>query len=126
MIADALHPAFAGVHKTYALTGLGIGSFSVFYPFYHQSSWAQAHNEYIECFYGLSWVGLFLLLKITQTTLRKACDADVAVYLSLTAAAVIAFTLPIFHHPQLAFLIVFLAGMANNPSVNLLRVKKEN
>lgn len=47
---------------TYFFTGFGIGSFPYFFPFIHSGGWEQAHNEYLQLFYGAGAIGLSILL----------------------------------------------------------------
>ena len=115
MISDFFHPAFPGIHKTYILTGMGIGSFSVFYPFFNHSGWTQAHNEFIETLYTLSFMGLFLFIKIIGHVFKTVTED--CLFMGLMAILVCSFTMPVFHHPQLQFLTVLLAGLAYNKEV---------
>lgn len=112
IIKDIIHPTFPGVDKAYSLTGLGFGSFSIFFPFYHHTPWTQAHNEYLEILYSLSFVGLFLFIKCICDVFVVAKDK--CVLASLIMIAVFACTNPVWHIPQLQFLTVFLTGLAYN------------
>lgn len=48
--------------KDYSLTGHGIGSFKFFNTRKHDGNWAQAHNEYLQVFYEMGFIGLILLI----------------------------------------------------------------
>lgn len=112
VLLDILHPNFPGVHKSYILTGLGIGSFSILFPFYHQSGFYQVHNEYLEVVYCLSLIGLGLLLKSLWQVFKISTDRTLTS--ALLAICVFAITNPVWHIPQLQFLTIFLIGMIYN------------
>lgn len=112
VLGDIIHPSFPGVNKAYILTGFGIGSFSVLFPFYHQSPFFQTHNEYLEVLYTLSLIGLFLFIKSIWHIFKTSSDKTFTA--SLIAISVCAVTNPVWHIPQLQFLTVFLIGMVYN------------
>ena len=108
-LTDIVHPTFPGLNKTYILSGLGFGSFSIFFPSYHQSIFFQAHNEYLEILYGLSVIGLFLFMRLIWNILKTSTDK--ATTASLLAICVFCMTNAAWHIPQLQFLTVILAGL---------------
>lgn len=114
VIIDFIHPAFPGIHQSYVLTGTGIGAFSTLFPFYHPGGWNQAHNEYLEIFYSLSFVGLFLMLRTQWEVFKTANRNTITFTAALIAISVFAATNPVWHVPQLQFLTVFLIGMIYN------------
>lgn len=114
MVLDFINPAFPGIDKTYILTGQGIGAFSIFYPFYNHSGFYQAHNEYLELFRGVSFIGMFFFFKGQFQALRSISNQFI--FLSLMGISVIACTTPVWHNPTLAFLTAFLAGLGLNLS----------
>lgn len=116
VILDMIHPIFPGIHKSYVLTGLGIGSFSVFFPFYHQSPFFQAHNEYLEVLYCLGPIGLFLLVKAMWHVFKTTTDKTIMT--SLIAISVFAITNPVWHIPQLQFMTALLIGWVYNKEIS--------
>lgn len=112
---DFFHPAFPGVHKSFILTGLGIGAYPVTFPFYNHSVYYQAHNEYLEIFYGLSFIGLFLFLKMQSHIFRTSKNQCITA--ALIGISVFAITNPVWHRPVLQFVTVFLIGLAYNEGV---------
>jgi hypothetical protein len=62
MLDDWSSPLNEGKDNSFAITGLGVGSFQYVYPNKHQSTFRQAHNEYIQVLYELGLVGLLLML----------------------------------------------------------------
>jgi hypothetical protein len=116
ILADIAKPLFPGVDKFNILTGQGIGSFSVLYPFYHNSGWLQAHNEFLEIFYGLSFVGLGLLI----LAISKALDGirSNVIFAALIVITVASFTNAVWHIAQLQFMTVLLAGLGLNAPLN--------
>lgn len=114
IIQDFIHPMFPGAHTSYLLTGTGIGSFSVFFPFYHHSGYFQAHNEFLETLKCLGIVGLFLLFK----SIGCLPNANKAISASILASCILAMTNPIWHIPQLQFLTILLIGLAYNKEQN--------
>lgn len=112
LLQNIAHPNFPGVNKSYILTGLGIGSFSVFFPFYNHSPFFQAHNEYLEVLYWGSLIGFFLFIKMQLDIFKTVQDHWVCA--SLIGISVFAITNPVWHIPQLQFLTVFLIGLAYN------------
>lgn len=113
---DILHPSFPGIDKTYILTGLGLGSFSVLFPFYHHSGFHQAHNEYLEVLYTLSFAGLFLFIRMIWDILKTSSSRPVTA--ALIAIATFAITNPVWHIPQLQFLTVLLIGLVYNKEIS--------
>ena len=60
---DMTHPLFNNrLAESQGFTGFGAGSFSVFFPILHRSSWGQAHNEFIEFMFNNGIFGLGMLL----------------------------------------------------------------
>jgi hypothetical protein len=116
IILDFLHPAFPGVHQTYILTGMGIGSFGILYPFYHGSPFVQAHNEFLEVLYTLSFGGLFLFIKSFQHVFSTIKNDQI--FMSVVGILICALTNAVWHIPQLQFLTVFLIGIAYNQEVS--------
>lgn len=115
MIKDFLHPHFPGVSKSYVLTGMGIGSFPLTFPFYNHSLFYQAHNEYLELFLGLSFIGFYLFIRMIKHIFDTVQDHYVCA--GLIALAVFAITNPIWHVAQLQFLTIFLVGLVYNKTI---------
>lgn len=62
-------------HPNTLFTGFGIGSFSyVFSPIIHQQGpyWAQAHNEYLEMFWGAGIIGVVMLLIVIFNQFKQS------------------------------------------------------
>lgn len=60
---QVIHDLHKPYHKNYYVyTGMGPGSFKYMYPRRVKSTFVQAHNEYLEIFYTLGYVGLVLFL----------------------------------------------------------------
>lgn len=121
MITDFFHHAFPGINKCYILTGTGIGSFNTLFPFYNNSRFFQAHNEFIEVFYTCSFAGLFLFIMMVRDVFQNLKDDYI--FLSLTAIFICALTNPLWHIPQLQFLTVFLVGLAYNKNIGAHHVQ---
>lgn len=108
---DFVHPAFPGITTHYILTGHGIGSFCVLFPFYHHSGFYQAHNEFFEIFYGMGLAGVIVTVLIVKDMMKFALNP---VLLGILAMSICAMTNPVWHVPQLAFISVFLLGLLYN------------
>ncbi len=117
IIADFLHSHFPGIDHTYGLTGFGIGSFSTLFPFYNNSVFFQAHNEFLEVFYGLSFIGLFIFINMIIHVFKHLSDDTI--FLSLIGITICALTNPVWHVPQLQFLTVFLIGLGYNKTIGV-------
>lgn len=112
---DFIHPAFPGVNTHYILTGHGLGSFSVLFPFFHHSGFYQAHNELFEIIYTLGIGGLVVTILMVKDILKQSVFKPIA--LSILAISICAMTNAVWHISQLAFMTVFLIGMAYNKTV---------
>lgn len=117
IIQDFITPAFPGIDKSYTLTGEGIGAFSILFPFYNHSSFYQAHNEYLETFRGMSFIGLFLLFKTQFAIFNNVSNRFI--FAALMGISIFALTNPVWHIPTLAFMTTFLAGLGLNVSIKL-------
>lgn len=62
ILKDMTTPFLIPNGLTYFFTGFGIGSFPYFFSSLHSSHWQQAHNEYIQVFYGAGAIGLGIML----------------------------------------------------------------
>lgn len=113
VISDFTLPAFPGINKAYILTGTGIGSFPVIFPFYHHSGYLQAHNEFLEGLRCLGIIGAGLLLFCLKNIPRE----NKVLTTSILASCLLACTNAIWHVPQLAFITVLLIGLAYNKSI---------
>lgn len=112
MIKDFIHPAFPGLDTSFVVTGQGIGAFSTFFPFYNQSVFYQAHNEYLELWRGCGFIGLALFI---HTQFRILCQTkNRTVFASLLGICIFAATNAVWHIPVLQFLTAFLAGFGLN------------
>lgn len=116
MFQDFIHPKFPGINTHYILTGHGIGSFSILYPFYHQSSFYQAHNELFEVIYTTGICGLVVFVLAVKDLVNQPMLKPIG--LGILAISICALTNPVWHVPQLAFITVFLVGLAYNKGVN--------
>ncbi len=114
---DFVNPTFPGVSKHYILTGHGIGSFPVLFPFYHNSVYYQAHNELFELIWATGLCGLIVLIGMIRNLLRHVMSLPVA--LGLLAIGICSMTNPVLHIPQLQFLTVFLIGLAYNKNTGV-------
>ncbi len=112
VLKDIAHPIFPGVDKFNILTGQGIGAFSTLFPFYHNSGWLQAHNEFLEMFYGMSFIGLGLFILAIYKVLASIYDRYVLA--ALIAILVCSMTNPVWHIPQIQFMTVLLMGIGLN------------
>lgn len=109
LFKDFIDPAFPGIHNSYILTGHGIGSFSVLFPFYHNSPFFSAHNEYFELFYCLGIGGVVLLsLWIKELIFMPR---DICLSGCLLAVSICALTNPVWHIPQLQYITVVLLAL---------------
>lgn len=116
IIQDFINPKFPGIDKSYVVTGQGIGAFSMVYPFYNQSSFTQAHNEYLEFWRGTSFIGLFLLFRTQFAILNQTKNG--LILASLLGISVFACTNPVWHIASISFLTAFLCGLGLNHSYN--------
>lgn len=112
-VLDVVIPKFPGMSHWHILTGDGIGSFSIIFPFYHHSGYYQAHNEYLEIFKGMGAIGIFVFLKAV-VKMFKDMSCDLPIIDALIAASALAFTNAVWHNPQLGFLTTLLIGLALN------------
>lgn len=113
IIKDFTNPMFPGITNSQILTGTGIGSFTVIFPFYHHNVWHQAHNEFLECLRCLGVIGFGLLIYFIHKIPRN----DMVVWSAILGSIILAFTNPIWQIPQLAFLSVFLLALAYNKMI---------
>ena len=106
--------------RAYTITGRGLGSFAVFYTLKHgepkYATWKECHNEYLETFYSIGAVGLFLVFMAIGWILWKARAAVYdkffsTIYISSIFSVISAITLPVWHQNILQFYIVFLFSM---------------
>jgi hypothetical protein len=116
ILEDFYYPAFPGINKANILTGYGIGSFSVLFPFYHNTEWAQAHNELLESFYTMGVVGLSLFVLSMSRLLETIKDN--AIFAGLIAIFICSLTNPVWHVAQLQFITILLAGFGLNAGFN--------
>lgn len=114
LFCDFIHPAFPGVNKHYILTGHGIGSFSVLFPFFHKSGFYQAHNEFFEVIYTTGILGMITFILMAKDIFKRITNKPVV--MGILAISICALTNPVWHVPQLAFLTVFLIGLGYNQS----------
>lgn len=112
IVQDFISPKFPGIDKSYVITGQGIGAFSMIFPFYNQSGFNQAHNEYLELWRGTSFIGLFLFFKMQFSILNQT--ENVLIFASLLGISIFACTNPVWHITTLAFMTVFIAGLGLN------------
>lgn len=110
VIQDFIHPMFPGLQNSHILTGTGLGSFSVIFPFYHHSGYYQAHNEFLEGLRILGVIGFVFICRF----LAKIPNSDAVCINALLAACIVALTNAIWHIPQLAFITVFIIGLLYN------------
>lgn len=115
LFCDFINPAFPGISTHYILTGHGIGSFPVLFPFYHHSGFYQAHNELFEVIYTTGIVGLLTFIFMARDILQRPFIQ--AISLGILAISICAMTNPIWHVPQLAFITVFLLGLLYNKTI---------
>lgn len=113
VIQDFTNSHFPGINNSQILTGTGLGSFSVIFPFYHGNGYYQAHNEFLESLRCLGIIGFGLLFYF----IRKIPCIDKSISGALFASCILALTNAIWHIPQLAFVTVFLIAMAYNKTV---------
>lgn len=111
MFYDFIHPSFPGINAHYILTGHGIGSFSVLFPFFHHSGFYQAHNELFEIIYGMGLCGLIITILMVKDLFKQPLSP---ISISILAISICAMTNPVWHIPQLAFITVFLLGLLYN------------
>lgn len=112
---DFINPTFPGINAHYILTGHGIGSFPVIFPFYHHSSFYQAHNEFFAVIWGMGLVGSIVFYFMIKDLIKQV--APQVIFCSLMAISVCAMTNAVWHIPQIAFITVFLIGLAYNQSL---------
>lgn len=103
--------------KSYALTGLGIGSFAVIYKQKHATSWDSAHNEYLETLYSIGLIGLGLSICMAWFVLwygfpvARINSFECALYCSFCFLLFSAALLPVFHVDPLRFLSVVIFSL---------------
>lgn len=119
ILQDFHHSSFPGISTSQILTGTGIGSFSVIFPFFHHNGYYQAHNEFLEAFRCLGIVGLGLLIAFVYRLPRL----NKCLYTCLIASIVLALTNAIWHIPQLAFMTVFILGLSYNKTMGVNHVE---
>ncbi len=113
VLKDFTNPAFPGINSSHILTGTGIGSFSVIFPFYHNNGYYQAHNEFLEALRCLGVVGLFFMVKaILNIPVQDKVLAN-----AFLASCILALTNSIWHVPQLAFITVFIVALLHNKTL---------
>lgn len=117
IMKDFFYPAFPGIDKSFIVTGQGIGAFSTVFPFYNQSAFYQAHNEYLELWRGCSFIGLGFMLYAMAGIIKSIKNKYI--FISLIGIFSFAFFNPVWHIPQLQFLTVFLIGIGLNLSACL-------
>lgn len=59
ILTDIIHPKI--INYSVFLTGYGLGSYSYIFPTQHNSIFDHAHNDYLELFYNVGFIGLGLL-----------------------------------------------------------------
>lgn len=112
---DFFNPSFPGINTHYILTGHGIGSFSVLFPFFHHSGFYQAHNEVFEVIYTTGLCGLIVFILMVKDLLKKIFINPIS--LGILAISICAMTNAVWHIPQLAFITVFLVGLSYNKTI---------
>lgn len=117
MFYDFVNPSFPGINSHYALTGHGIGSFSVLFPFYHNSSFYQAHNEFFELIWATGLLGLTTAVFMIKDFIKTITNNPIC--LGVLAISICAMTNSVWHVPQLAFVTVFLLGLTYNKTVGV-------
>lgn len=106
VLLDIGHSRCPGINNSHILTGIGLGSFSVVFPFYY-TGWYQAHNEFLECIRTIGIIGLGLLIAFICKIPRR----DISIVSSLLASFLLSLTNATWHIPQLAFLTVLLVAL---------------
>lgn len=109
VINSFVHNPFPGIHKGYILTGLGIGSFSVIFPFYNHSGFMQAHLEVLEAIWCMGIVGAVAIFMFGKDIM--AIKSDIYVGAGLVAIFICSMFNPVWHIPQLQFLSVLLLAL---------------
>lgn len=98
--------------KSYALTGMGLGSFAVIFKQKNASLWDSAHNEYIEGLYSIGLIGIVLALCMAWFVLwhgfpvARINDFEAALYCSFCFLLFSSSLLPAFHVEPIRFLSV--------------------
>lgn len=115
LFEDFIKPSFPGINSHYILTGHGIGSFAVLFPFYHKSGFYQAHNEIFEYFYALGVCGMIFITLAVKNFLNTFYESPI--FISILGISICSLTNHVFHIPQLAFLTVFLIALAYNKTI---------
>lgn len=108
-LINFVNSPFPGIHKGYILTGFGIGSFSVLFPFYNHSGFYQAHLEYLEVLFGLGLFGFIAMIYVIKSIIKIKGDKYIGG--SLLAIAICACFNPVWHIPQLQFVSVMLLAI---------------
>lgn len=121
LFMDFVKPAFPGINTHYILTGHGIGSFPVLFPFYHHSGFYQAHNELFEIIYGMGISFILFILMVKDLLKRLVFDP---IFMGILAITICAMTNAVWHIPQLGFVTVLLIGMAYNKTIGVNYVEK--
>lgn len=118
ILQDFINPKFPGINNSQILTGTGLGSFAIIFPFYHGNGYYQAHNEFLETLRCLGIVGFGLLVYC----LSKISSKDFVILNAILASCILAMTNAIWHIPQLAFLTVLLVALAYNKNMGVTYV----
>lgn len=71
-IKDIHSPAKAGTTRIHAITGFGPGTFYYWFSTKHSSSFFHAHNDPLEIWYNLGYMGIFLFGMSILFMLRRA------------------------------------------------------
>lgn len=100
---------FPGIHKGYILTGLGLGSFSVIFPFYNHSGFMQAHLEMLEVIWCMGIAGAVAMYFFGRDII--AIKGDKYIGAGLLAIFICSMFNPVWHIPQLQFLSVLLLAL---------------
>lgn len=109
IITDLVNNPFPGISMSHIITGLGIGSFPITFPFYHHSGFYQAHNEYLEVFRGLGIAGLVVLFFIIKHIISYTKNVELKA--ALLGVSICALFNPVWHNPQIAFVTVFILAL---------------
>ncbi len=109
VLSSFVHNPFPGIHKGYILTGLGLGSFSVIFPFYNHSGFMQAHLEILEVAWCMGIVGCIGMYFIAKDII--AVRGDKYIGAALLAIFICSLFNPVWHIPQLQFISVLLLAL---------------
>lgn len=109
VLLNIAHCKFPGINHSFILTGYGIGAFPVLFPFYNNSGFYQAHNEYLECFFCLGITGFILFAYFLHSIFKTQGDSYIGA--ALLACAICALFNPVWHIPQIQFITVILLAL---------------